>query len=155
QLTARVTIAVGSTMMWTDDAVSPEQMLREIDDAVDVFEREQDHEGLALAELLRFHALDQAGLPGPEGRLPIGLAHAERANARQVAELVTAWICITLPHGSVPLGEAIEQIEEIRRVSPSAYAHACAVGALGLLRAAQGNFEEGRALVLETGRTLE
>jgi DNA-binding SARP family transcriptional activator len=155
RLTARIKIAMGSTMMWTDDAVSPEQMLRDIGDTVGVLERESDHEGLALAELLRFHALDQAGLPNPEARLPIALAYARRAHAPQVEELIMGWICITLPHGSVPVRAAIARIEDIRRASPSAYVHASALGALGLLRAAQGEFEEGRALVLQTRRALE
>jgi DNA-binding SARP family transcriptional activator len=155
RLAARVAIAVGSTMMWTDDAVPPEEMLRDIEHAVPVLERTGDHEGLALAELLRFHALDQAGLPGPEARLPIALAHARQADAPQVEELVMGWICITLPHGSIPLREAVAHVEDIRRASPSAYVHASALGALGLLRAAQGKFDEGRALVLQTRRALE
>jgi tetratricopeptide (TPR) repeat protein len=155
RLAARVAIAVGSTMMWTDDAVPPEQMLRDIESALPVLERAEDYEGLALTELLRFHALDQAGLPDPEARLPVALAHARQANAADVEELVMAWICITLPHGSVPLREAVAQVQDIRRASPSAYVHASAIGALGLLRAAQGEFEEGRALVLQTRRALE
>jgi hypothetical protein len=142
-------------MMWTDTPVSPEQMLGDIEEAVPVLERAEDHEGLALAELLRFHALDQAGLPGPEERLPLALSHARRAGKPQVEQRVMAWICITMPHGSVPLGAAVAQVEEIRRASPSAYVHASALGALGLLRAAQGDFDEGRALVLKTRRALE
>jgi DNA-binding SARP family transcriptional activator len=155
RLAARLAVAIGSIMMWTDHALPPERMLADVDAAVAVFEREGDHEGLARAELLRFHALDQAGLPDPEARLPIALGHALQAPTSQVAELIMAWICITLPHGSVPLGAAIAQVEDIRRASPSAYVHASAVGALGLLRAAQGEFEEARALVLRTGRALE
>jgi DNA-binding SARP family transcriptional activator len=155
RLAARARIAMGSTMMWTDTPIAPEQMLRDIEDAVPVLERHGDHEGLAMAELLRFHALDQAGLPGPEARLPIALAHAQQARAPQVEQRVMGWICITLPHGSVPIQAAIAQVDDIRRASPSAYVHASALGALGLLRAAQGEFEEGRALVRRTRRALE
>ena len=49
--------------MWTDRALPPERMLKVVEAAVPLFERERDHEGLARAELLRFHALDQVGLP--------------------------------------------------------------------------------------------
>src|SRR5262249_12086641 len=64
-------------------------------------------------------------------------------------------ICITLPHGTVPVAEAITRAEEIRRASPTAYLRASATGALGLLRAARGEFDEARTLVRETWRALE
>ncbi len=143
------------TMMWTDTPVPPEQMLRDIEDAVPVLEESSDHEGLAIAELLRFHALDQSRLPGPEERLPIALGHAKQAGSAQIEDRIVDWICITLPHGSVPVDVAIERVAGIRAESRSAYLHASALGALGLLRAARGEFADGRALVQRARRELE
>ena len=155
RLSVRARLGTDQTMMWTDAPVPPDQMLRDVEAAVPVLERAGDHEGLALAELVRFHALDQARLPGPEERLPIALAHARQAHVLQIEQRVMDWICITLPRGSVPVEAAIERVDEIRRTSSSAYVHASAFGALGLLRAARGEFTEGRALVRRTARELE
>jgi tetratricopeptide (TPR) repeat protein len=130
-------------------------MLREVDEAVPVLEDAGDDEALAMAELVRFHALDQARQPGPEDRLPIALDHARRAHAAQIEHRVMSWICITLPRGSVPVDDAIARAEEIRRTSSSAFVHASAHSAVGLLRAARGEFEDARALVSRTLRELQ
>ena len=58
------------TLLWTRRAVPPEQVLARSSDAVPVLEQAGDYEGLAMAEVLRFHALDRARLPDPERRLP-------------------------------------------------------------------------------------
>ena len=154
RLAARARLTAHLTLMWTDTPISPQEMLREVDEAVPVLEDAGDEEALAMAELVRFHALDQARLPGPEERLPIALDHARRAHAPQIEHRVMSWICITLPRGSVPVDEAIARAEEIRSTSSSAFVHASAHGAIGLLRAARGEFEEARALVSRTRREL-
>jgi DNA-binding SARP family transcriptional activator len=154
RLAARARITTALTLLWTDTPVPPERMLRDLDDAVPVLEQAADHEGLALAELLRFHALDQAGVPRAEERLPVAAAHARRAQARQIEQRVQGWVCITLPRGSVPVDAALDRVDEIRRSSPSAYLHASSVGAAGLLRAMRGEFDEARALVQRTAREL-
>ena len=150
RLAARARLTAHLTLMWTDTPIPPKQMLREVDEAVSVLEDAGDEEGLAMAELVRFHALDQARLPRPEERLPVALDHARRAHAPQIEHRVMSWICITLPGGSVPVDEAIARAEEIRRTSSSAFVHASANGAVGLLRAARGEFEEARVLVSRT-----
>ena len=155
RLAARARLTAHLTMMWTDTPIPPKQMLREVDEAVPVLENAGDDEALALAELVRFHALDQARLPGPEERLPIALAYARRAHAPQLEHRVMSWICITLPRGSVAVDEAIARAEEIRATSSSAFVHASARGAVGLLRAARGEFEEARAIVSGTLRELQ
>jgi DNA-binding SARP family transcriptional activator len=149
---ARVTTLA---VMWADAAVPPERMLRDIEDAVPILESAGDHEALAMAELARFHALDRGRLPDPEVRLSVALDHARKAGARQIEHHVMGWICITLPRGTVPVDAAIARVEEIVEASSSAYVHASALGALGLLRAARGEFEEARALVEEDRRMLE
>ena len=135
--------------------VPPDQMLRDVEDAMPVLERAGDHGALAMAELVRFFALDRAGLPSSEQRLAVALDHARKANEREIEHRVMSWMCIMLPGGSVPVDDAIRQVQEIAEVSTSAYVYASARGALGLLLAASGEFEQARALVEETRQSLE
>ena len=53
------------------------------------------------------------------------------------------------------MDEAIAQVEDIARAFHSAHVHASARGALGLLLAASGEFEQARPLVEETRLALE
>jgi DNA-binding SARP family transcriptional activator/tetratricopeptide (TPR) repeat protein len=153
RLTAWATLVAGLALVW--GGASHEQMLREIDDLVPVVAQAGDHEALAMAELGRFHAFDRARLPDPEERLTIALDHARRAGAHHIEHNVLAWICITLPRGVVPVDAAIARVEEIAEASSSVYVQASALGALGLLRAEKGEFEEARALVEGTRLALE
>ena len=136
-------------------AVTPEQMLRDVENAVPVLERAGDVESLALAEFVHAQALERAGMEGLEDRLLVALRHARAAGARRVEHHVTAWICITLARGTVPVDEAIARATEIRDSSPSTYVRASAIGALGLLHAMQGEFGEARKLVSEVRTMLE
>jgi DNA-binding SARP family transcriptional activator/tetratricopeptide (TPR) repeat protein len=155
RLAARTRLTTALTRVAAEDALPPEQMLRDIEEAVPVLERAGDHEGLAIAELARFHAFDRSRLPNPEERLSIALAHARRAGASAIEHIVMGWICITLPRGTVPVDKAIALVREIAESSSSAYVRASALGALGLLRAQIAQFEEARALVEETREALE
>ena len=153
RLIAWATLVTGQALVWGE--ASHEQLLREIDDVVHVVAQAGDHEALAIAELGRFHAFDRARLPDPEERLSIALEHARKAGARHIEDNVVSWICITLPRGTVPVDAAIARVEGIAEASSSAYVHASALGALGLLRAQKGEFEEARALVTGARRALE
>ena len=82
--------------MWGEGPVPPDQMLRDVDHAVPVLERAGDHAALAMAELVRFFALDRARLP-TEQRLSVALDHARKANEREIEHRVMSWMCITLP----------------------------------------------------------
>jgi len=155
RLAARARLATAVALMWGEGPVPPDQMLRDVEDAVPVLERAGDHGALAMAELVRFHALDRSRLPSSEQRLSVALDHARKANEREIEHRVMSWICITLAGGTVPVDDAIRQVQEIAEVSTSAYVYASARGALGLLRAMSGEFEEARALVEETRRSLE
>ena len=155
RLAARARLATALALMWGEGPVPPDQMLRDVDHAVPVLERAGDHGALAMAELVRFFALDRARLPSSEQRLSVALDHARKANEREIEHRVMSWMCITLPGGSVPVDEAILQVQEIAEVSTSAYVYASARSALGLLLAASGEFEQARALVEETRQSLE
>lgn len=155
RLAARAKLSMGLPSLWADVEASPEEMLRDVDDASSVLERAGDHEGLAIAEVARFHLFDRSGLPDPEERLSTALAHARKAGDRHMEHHVMGWICITLPRGSVPVEAAIARVDEIVEASSSAYVHASALGALGLLRAQRGEFDAARALVEESRLALE
>jgi DNA-binding SARP family transcriptional activator len=155
RLAARTTLAADLTLLMTEAAVPPERMLRDIEDAVPVLEQAGDYEGLAVAEALRFHALDQAGFQGPAAPFELALMYARRANARDLQHYVMGWICITLHRGTLPVDEAIARATEILDASSSTYVRSSAIGALGLLRAMKGEFDEARAFVEEVRRTLE
>jgi tetratricopeptide (TPR) repeat protein len=67
---------------------------------------------------------------------------------------VMDWICITLPRGTLAVDDAIARVTEIRDASTSTHIRASAIGALGLLRAMKGEFDEARASVEEVRKTL-
>ena len=126
-------------------------MLRDVEDAVPVLERARDYGALAMAELVGSTRSTVARLPSSEERLSLALDYARKANEREIEHRVHE---LDLHHaaaaGSVPVDEAIRAVQEIAEVSTSAYVYASARGALGLLRAASGEFEQARALVEET-----
>jgi DNA-binding SARP family transcriptional activator/tetratricopeptide (TPR) repeat protein len=137
------------------DPVPTDQLLRDIEDAVPVLERAGDDEGLAIAEVLRFYAFDRAGLPHPESRLALALAHARRAKSPALETHVLGLICVTLHRGTMAVDDGIARATEIRDTTASAFVRSSALGALALLRAMRGEFDEARALVDEDRRMLE
>jgi hypothetical protein len=122
---------------------------------VPVLEAAGDYEGLGTAEALRFYVLDRAGSRRPDVLLPLALAYARRANARHLEHHVMGLICVTLHRGILPVDEAIARATEIRDASTSTYVRSSAIGALGLLRAMKGEFDEARAHVEEVRTMLE
>ncbi len=154
RLAARARLGTALTLLWTDAAAPPDRMLEEIEAVVPVLEQERDDEGLAMAEVLRFHALIRAGSRDPAARFPLALEYARRANARYLERYVLSWVCITLPRGTLPVDAAIERATEIRDGSTS-FVRSSAIGALGLLHAMKGEFEEARKLVEEVRAMLE
>ena len=63
RLLARARLTSSSTRLWNRMSVPPEEVLDEVERAVPVLERAGDYEGLAIAEMVRFNALDRARLP--------------------------------------------------------------------------------------------
>ena len=155
RLVARARLLTDLTLLLTDAAAPPERMLRDADDAVPVLEQARDDEGLAIAAAVRFHALDRAGYRGPIEQLLLALAYVRGANARYLEHYLMGWFCITLHRGTLPVDEAIARATEIRDASSSTYVRVSAIGAIGLLRAMKGEFDEARALVEEVRAALE
>ena len=149
---ARVALAVHEI---GDPPEPPEQVFDDLDRIVPVLERAGDHEGVASAELLRFRTLDRvpktphrlSAIGDPEAQLEIALEAARRAGSPFILGRALLWICIALPRGIVPVGEAIVRVRGILDAAPNRMAHASALGALGLLEAMRGAFDEARNLV--------
>jgi DNA-binding SARP family transcriptional activator/tetratricopeptide (TPR) repeat protein len=155
RLMARVTISADLNLLWTDAAVPQERLFRDLEDVVPVLEEAGDYEGLAMAEALRFQAFDRAGSHADAARFSLVVAYARQANSRSLEHYAMGWICILLHRGSVPVDEAIARATEIRDSSISTYVRSSAIGALGVLCAMKGQFDEARAFVQEVARTLE
>jgi DNA-binding SARP family transcriptional activator len=156
RLAARLTVMADLTLLWTEAAASSERVLADLEHAVPLLEEAADDEALACAEMLRFQALDRAGFTRDESeRFSRALEYARRANSRHLEDWVLSWICITLHRGSVPVDEAIARATAIFNGSTSTYVRTSAVGAIGLLRAMKGEFDEARTCVEEVRTTLD
>jgi DNA-binding SARP family transcriptional activator/tetratricopeptide (TPR) repeat protein len=154
-LAARLTVMGELTLLWTEAASPIERILADIGRVVPVLEAAADFEALACAEMLRFEAEDHAGfVRDATERFSLALEYARRAHARRLEDWVLGWICIALHRGSVPVDEAISRATEIFDGSASTYVRTSAVGAIGVLRAMKGEFDEARACVEEVSRTL-
>ncbi len=92
-----------------------------------------------------------SGCRAGSSRSRVALEYARRADARYLEHYVMGWICITLHRGAVPVDEAIARAREIFDAATSTYVRSSAIGALGVLRAMKGEFDEARACVAEVG----
>ena len=154
RLVARMTLAADLQLLFTEAAVAPERILQDLEELVPVLEEVEDYETLAMAETLRFQARDRAGLHAGD-EFSLALEYARRAESRSLEHCILGWVCITLHRGTVPVDDAIALATEIRDGFASTHVRASAVGALGILRAMKGEFEEARTLVGEAWSMLE
>jgi len=155
RLAARVTLSADLNLLLTDASAPTERLFADLEEAVPVLVEAEDYETLALAEALRFQARDRAGLPAPREGFSRALDYARRAGARNLEHYVMGWICITLHRGALPVDEAITRATEIHDASTSTYVRTSAIGAIGVLRAMKGEFDEARRCVAEVRATLE
>jgi hypothetical protein len=155
RLVARVTLSADLTLLLTDAAVPTERLFTDLEACVPVLEEAGDDASLAIAEALRFQAHDHAGLSAPPEGFSRALEYARRAGARHLEHYVMGWTCITLHRGAVPVDEAIARATAIHGASTSTYVRTSAVGAIGVLRAMKGEFDEARRCVAEVKATLE
>ena len=155
RLAARVTLSAHLTLLLTDATAPTERLFADLEDALPVLEEAGDYGTLALAEALRFQAHDRAGLPAPAEGFSRALEYARRSGARHLEHYVMGWICITLHRGALPVDEAIARATEIHQASTSTYVRTSAIGAIGVLRAMKGEFDEARRCVAEVRATLE
>ena len=151
---ARMTVTAELQLLWTEASVPPERILADLEETVPVLEEAKDYEALAMAETLRFQARDRGGLHGGD-RFTLALDYARKAHSRSLENYILGWVCITMHRGALPVDQAIAVATDIRDGSGSTHRRASAIGALGILRAMKGEFEEARALVAEAWTMLE
>jgi hypothetical protein len=150
RLLARVTVIEHSNAIWTRGGASADRILRDLDSVIPILEEAGDDRALAEAYHLRFHALDRTEVAARPGEALVhALTHARRAGSAYLESWALSWICITLPFGDVPVPRAMANARAIVEEAPNRAARAAALGALALLHAMRGEFEEARRLERE------
>jgi tetratricopeptide (TPR) repeat protein len=74
---------------------------------------------------------------------------------RSVEGVAASWHCILLRRSGVPVHEAERLVLPLLENPPTLWTRGAALGTLGTLRAMEGAFDEGRALVAENHAILE
>jgi DNA-binding SARP family transcriptional activator/tetratricopeptide (TPR) repeat protein len=162
-LAARILVTNSNIKLWTDPQTPPEQLLAEATEALPILGESGDDEMLALAHMVRFHAVLRAHgrgiavhLPPPErGELDIldrAVFHGRRSGSQWVYDDALDWVAVLLRRGPLPVEEATARVREILAEAQTRHAYGGAMGTLGILRAMQGAFDEARPLVDEMRR---
>ena len=140
------------SLLWTEAAPSSERVLADLEHTVPLLRRQPTTRPSLTPRCSVSRRSIAPVYERPGERFSLALEHARRANARHLEDWVLSWICITLHRGTVPVDEAIARATEILERSTSTYVRTSAVGAIGLLRAMKGEFDEARACVEEVRR---
>jgi DNA-binding SARP family transcriptional activator len=161
-LTTRILMTGYYLELWGDPHTPPEQLLSEADEALPVLESAGDDAGLAIAHLVRFHAVLRAygrgtgvvELSEPERNemdiLNRAAFHARRSGSKALNGDVLELTAILLRRGSLPVEAATARVGDVLADPPTRRAYGSALGTLGILRAMRGEFDEARTLVEET-----
>jgi tetratricopeptide (TPR) repeat protein len=151
---ARVALVECQARLGDERMLAAEEMRADVDHAAAVLERAGDHAGLAEACLVRFLLSVRGDLGGGEEALEEGLRHARAAGARFIENDLLAWLMITLRRGVLPVADAARRAREVLDEVPRRAVRAATLSTLSLLHAMQGEFDEARALALETEDVL-
>jgi DNA-binding SARP family transcriptional activator len=158
---ARIAVARYYVELWGPAEGDPERMLEDVRQAIAVLEAAGDHEGLAYAHIVAYHASYRrsAGIGARQldSEVELGLAaeHARAAGSRYLEGAAEGWLCVVLRRGWQPVEEAKQRVLAILEDPPNFYTRAAALGGLGTLRAMEGAFDEGRALMAESHALIE
>ncbi len=147
RLAAHALVQRGLLRLFTDEEVTPAELLDLSERAAAVFESLGDELGLARAWRLasQAHYLDRR--PGLTVEVSErALAHAWRAGDRFEEREIVEWLVIGLMLGATPAVEASRRCEQLLgEVSDNPELHAQLHAALAALAAMQGRFDEARA----------
>ena len=158
---ARIVVARGNRELWGPSERDPERMLEDMRNAIPVLEAAGDDESLAYAHLVAYHASYRrsasAGARQLDSEVELGLAaeYARAAGSRYLEGMAASWLCVLLRRGWQPVEEARSRALAILEDAPNRYTQASALGLLGTLRAMEGAFDEGRALMAESHAIIE
>ena len=161
RMRARLVVARYNLELWGPAEGDPEEMLEHVRKAIAVLEAAGDDEGLAYAHIVAYHASYRrsagAGARQLDAEEEFGLAakHARAAGSRFLEGMATSWLCVLLRRGWQPVEEATHRILAILEDPPNRMTRASALGGLGTLRAMEGAFDEGRALMAEGHALIE
>ncbi len=161
RMRARIAVARHNLGLWGPAEGDPEGMLEDVRKAIAVLEAAGDDEGLAYAHIVAYHASYRsstgAGAPQLDAETELGQAaeHARAAGSRFLEGMATSWLCVVLRRGWQPVEAAKRRIVAILEDPPDRFTRASALGALGTLRAMEGAFDEGRALLAEGHALIE
>jgi len=152
---ARISVIRHGARLWGLEPEDPEVVYREARRAVEILAAAGDHEGAVWAHMLAHHAsyrrlvwADETQLADSED-LRSAAAHARAAGSRTLEGTATDWLCVMIRRGSWPAEDVEATVSGVLADPPTQTSRASALAALGTLRAMQGSFDEGRALVEE------
>jgi tetratricopeptide (TPR) repeat protein len=128
-----------------------------IERALPVFERANDHDGLALAWRLRAGVVGIAGRNGDAvPAFEQVIRHAAKAGDRRTESRGATGLAMVLLYGPSPVDAAIARCEELaERFSSDQRSHSVIQAQLAQLYAMQGDFERARSLYRATRARLE
>jgi DNA-binding SARP family transcriptional activator/predicted ATPase len=158
---ARILVTRCNLELWGAAEGDVERMLEKVRKAIDVLEAAGDDEALAVAHIVAWSVEERrsagAGVRQLSSDEELGLAakHARAAGSRLLEGMATSWLCVVLRRGWQPVDEAKRRILAILDDPADRYARASALGGLGTLRAMEGAFDEGRALMAESHALIE
>ncbi len=161
RMRARLAVARHNLALWGAAEGDPAGMLEDVRKAIDVLEAAGDDEALAYAHIVAYHASyrrsARTGAPqlSPEEEFGLAAKHARAAGSRHLEGVAASWLCVVLRRGWQPVEGAKRRILAILEDPPDRFTRASALGGLGTLRAMEGAFEEGRALMAESHAILE
>jgi class 3 adenylate cyclase/tetratricopeptide (TPR) repeat protein len=148
RLQAHVRMARVRQRSSVDPAASLDDIIREVDQAIPIFEEAGDHLGLATAWRLRTWVAHQRYLHAEalEARTH-AYEHAHRAgDPSEIGDLSTMAASIT--YGPTPVREGIRRCQEIlEQVKSSRGSEGFVLGFLGILHAMDGRSDQGRELI--------
>jgi DNA-binding SARP family transcriptional activator len=155
---ARLAVARHNFEFWGPAGGDAEGTLEGLREAIAVLEAGGDDEALAYAHIVAYHASYRATGAGArqlEEELELAAKHARAAGSRHLEGMAASWLCVMLRRGWQPVEEARQRMLAILEDPPNRDTQAAALGGLGTLRAMEGAFDEGRALMAESHAILE
>jgi len=157
---ARISVIRHGVHLWGLEPEDPELVYRDALRAAETLSAAGDHEGAVWAHMLAHHASYRRRIWTEKTRivnyehLRHAAAHARAFGSRALGGVATSWLCVMIRRGNWPAEDVEAIVAEVLADPPTQAARAAALGALGTLRAMQGSFDEGRALVAENHEIL-
>lgn len=132
---------------------STDEIIAEMDEAIPLLEAAGDLETLAGAQIVAHQAWERygdLGWFGDRSYLPRAVDTARAAGVRAVESSAVSWLNVIVRRGPWPMDEARQIVQTSIDLPPTRFAWASALGALAILEAMEGRFDEARRLAAES-----